>query len=75
MILYPTIELQNGRCVSLYRGRIDEPQIWHVDPVEKAREFAAAGAQWLHVTDLDAVGGGDGQNNLIDDLIARAEAG
>lgn len=74
MILYPTIELQNGRCVSLYRGRIDEPQIWHVDPVEKAREFSAAGAQWLHVTDLDAVEGGEGQIDLIDNLIARAEA-
>ncbi len=37
MMIYPTIELQNGRCVSLHRGRIEEPQIWHVDPIAKAK--------------------------------------
>ena len=55
MMIIPAIELQNGRCVSLHRGRLDEPQIWHVDAVERARKFAAAGAEWLHVTDFDAV--------------------
>ena len=39
MIIYPTIELQNGRCVSLPRGNMSEAAIWHVDPVEKARDF------------------------------------
>ena len=37
MILYPTIELQNGRCVSLIRGRIEEPELWHVDPLKKVQ--------------------------------------
>ncbi|MEM6932891.1 MAG: HisA/HisF-related TIM barrel protein, partial [Pseudomonadota bacterium] len=50
MLIYPTIELQNGHCVSLIRGMMDEPSIWHVDPVEKARSFAAAGAEWIHAT-------------------------
>lgn len=72
MILYPTIELQNGRPVSLFRGRMDEPQIWHVDPVERAREFAAAGAQWLHVTDMDAVAGTGNNNEIVEDLILNA---
>jgi phosphoribosylformimino-5-aminoimidazole carboxamide ribotide isomerase len=69
MIIYPTIELQNGRCVSLFRGNLDEPQVWHVDPVAKAREFAEAGAEWIHVTDFDAVKGGDGNATLIDEII------
>lgn len=72
MILYPTIELQNGRCVSLFRGRLEEPQIWHVDPVEKAIEFARAGAQWVHVTDFDAIAGDDRNRALVDDIIRNA---
>ena len=48
MILYPMIELLDGQCISLFRGRTQEPHIWNVDPVEKAKSFAKAGAEWLH---------------------------
>jgi phosphoribosylformimino-5-aminoimidazole carboxamide ribotide isomerase len=72
MMIYPTIELQNGRCVSLHRGRIEEPQIWHVDPIAKARSFAAEGAEWMHVTDLDWVTGGDGSAGIVEDIIRHA---
>ncbi|MBF9032408.1 1-(5-phosphoribosyl)-5-[(5-phosphoribosylamino)methylideneamino] imidazole-4-carboxamide isomerase [Rhodobacterales bacterium HKCCE3408] len=75
MMIYPTIELQNGRCVSLHRGRLEEPQIWHVDPVAKAREFAQAGAEWIHVTDLDGVASpGNGHRQLLIDIIHKANA-
>lgn len=67
MIVIPTIELQNGRCVSLRRGKLEDAEIWHVDPVERAASFAEDGAEWLHVTDFDAVAG-DGDNR---DLIQR----
>jgi phosphoribosylformimino-5-aminoimidazole carboxamide ribotide isomerase len=70
MILYPTIELLNGRCVSLTRGRLDEPAIWHVDPVAKAAEFAAKGAEWMHLTDFDAMGGSNRNGDLIRRIIA-----
>lgn len=69
MILYPTIELQNRHCVSLNRGRLDDPVIWHVDPVEKAREFAAAGAEWMQVTDFDAINGDDQNTDIIEEII------
>jgi phosphoribosylformimino-5-aminoimidazole carboxamide ribotide isomerase len=72
MILYPTIELQDGRCVSLTRGRIEEPEIWHVDPVAKAKEFATLGAQWMHVTDLDAVKGLNTNRDLVLNIIRAA---
>lgn len=72
MILYPLIELQNGRCVSLHRGRPEEPQIWHVDPVEKARSFADAGAEWLQITDFDAMAGDDQNVDLIREIIRAA---
>lgn len=71
MILYPIIELQNGRCVSLHRGRLDEPQVWHVDPVKKALEFVEAGAEWIHITDFDAIAGDDRNRNLIDEIIRQ----
>lgn len=69
MIVYPTMELQNGRCVSLDQGRLDQPTIWHVDPVETARGWAAAGATWMHLTDFDAVDGGDGNAALVEEII------
>lgn len=72
MILYPTIELKDGRCVSLPKGRIDEPAIWHVDPVEKAKEFAHAGAEWMHVTDFDAIGGTSRNRDLVKRIINEA---
>lgn len=55
MILYPTIELLGAKPVSLYRGNLEEPEIWKVDAVEKAMEFAQAGAEWVHITDFDAI--------------------
>ena len=73
MIIYPTIELQNGRCVSLPRGNLSEAaSIWHVDPVAKAKEFAHAGAEWMHVTDLDAVTGKTTNHDLILKIIREA---
>ncbi len=72
MILYPMIELLDGRCVSLFRGRIDEPHIWHVDPVAKAKSFAKAGAAWLHITDFDAMSGDERNTDLIREIIRTA---
>ncbi|PRY22566.1 1-(5-phosphoribosyl)-5-[(5-phosphoribosylamino)methylideneamino] imidazole-4-carboxamide isomerase [Aliiruegeria haliotis] len=71
MILYPTIELLDGRCVSLFRGNIDEPQIWHVDPLERAISFAQAGAEWIHITDFDGVGGSDRNTELLREIIGQ----
>lgn len=72
MMIYPTMEIQNGRCVTLEKGRLDEPQIWHVDPVETARGFAAAGAEWMHLTDFNALEGDNCNEELITDIIRGA---
>ncbi|MDE0531230.1 MAG: 1-(5-phosphoribosyl)-5-[(5-phosphoribosylamino)methylideneamino] imidazole-4-carboxamide isomerase [Albidovulum sp.] len=71
MIIYPTIQLMNGRCVSLFRGRTEEPRIWHVDPLEKAKEFYAAGAEWMHITDFDAMEGDYRNSELILSIIRQ----
>ncbi len=72
MMIYPTIELQNGRCVSLNRGRLDDPQIWHVDPVAKAKSFAEDGAEWLHLTNFDWVAGNEGTTEIVQEIIRQA---
>ncbi len=71
MILYPTIELLKGRPVSLRRGRLEEPQIWNVDPLETALGFAEAGASWMQITDFDAMFGEDQNVELIGDIIRK----
>lgn len=71
MIIYPTLEILNGKCVSLTRGRLEEPVIWHVDPVETAQQFASVGAEWMHVTDMNALMG-DGNNDALIENIIRA---
>ncbi|MCE8506905.1 1-(5-phosphoribosyl)-5-[(5-phosphoribosylamino)methylideneamino] imidazole-4-carboxamide isomerase [Ruegeria pomeroyi] len=73
MIIYPTMELQNGRCVTLERGRLDAPMLWHVDPFETVSGWVSAGAEWMHLTDLDAVEGRDGNAELVEQIIRKAE--
>lgn len=73
MRVYPTMELQNGRCVTLDKGRLDSAMLWHVDPVETARSWAAAGAEWMHLTDFDAIEGNDGNTELVEQIIRSAE--
>jgi len=53
MDLYPAIDIRDGGAVRLAQGDFDR-QTGYGDPVELARSFAAAGAPWLHVVDLDA---------------------
>ena len=72
MMIYPTMEIQNGRCVSLEKGRLDEPLIWHVDPVETAKGFAAAGAEWMHITDFNAIEGDYRNEELVLKIIRAA---
>lgn len=53
MILYPAIDLKDGRCVRLQRGDMATATVFNDDPAAQATAFAGAGAAWLHVVDLD----------------------
>jgi phosphoribosylformimino-5-aminoimidazole carboxamide ribotide isomerase len=63
MIVIPAIDLRDGRCVRLTQGRRSEVTVYNDDPVAVAREFAAAGAEMLHVVDLDGAFSGSGSPN------------
>jgi len=53
MYIIPAIDLRDGKCVRLIQGQYDRQIDYRDDPTEQAREFSAAGAQWLHIVDLD----------------------
>ena len=74
MMIYPYVALQGGRCVNLLRGRIDEPVVYDVDPLETAIGFARDGAEWIHVVDLDAVDGKGSNEELIREIIRKSGA-
>ncbi len=70
--LYPAIDLRDGRCVRLYQGDYGQETVYGDDPVAQARAFAAAGAPWIHVVDLDAARTGDPRNRAVVAAIAAA---
>jgi phosphoribosylformimino-5-aminoimidazole carboxamide ribotide isomerase len=53
MIVIPAIDLKNGLCVRLMQGRKSEMTVYNENPVEVAKQFASAGANLIHVVDLD----------------------
>lgn len=61
MIIYPAIDIKQGRCVRLYKGRADEATDYG-DPVSTALQWQQQGAQWLHLVDLDGAFSGRAEN-------------
>jgi len=70
--LYPAIDLRGGRCVRLVEGDFSRETTYGDDPVAMAATFAAAGARWIHVVDLDAARTSDPVNRPIVARIASA---
>ena len=62
MILYPAIDLKQGRCVRLVRGDMDQATVFNDDPAAQARTFRESGASWLHIVDLDGAFAGAPMN-------------
>ena len=53
MIIFPAIDMHNGRCVRLLQGRIEDETIYSEDPIMVSQEWQHQGASWLHLVDLD----------------------
>jgi phosphoribosylformimino-5-aminoimidazole carboxamide ribotide isomerase len=53
MLIFPAIDIRGGKCVRLRQGRQEEETVFSDDPVAMGRKWQDAGAQWLHVVDLD----------------------
>ena len=72
MRIVPAIDLKGGRCVRLVEGREESAKVYDRDPVEAALSYERAGAELIHLVDLDgAFVGGASENRSIIGTIAR----
>ncbi len=62
MIVFPAIDIRNGKCVRLTEGRFDKETIFGDKPEEMAKKWASMGAEFLHVVDLDGALAGKSVN-------------
>ena len=75
MIVIPAIDLKDGRCVRLAQGRKSDVTVYNEDPLAAAKEFAAAGAEMIHVVDLDGAFSGSGSPNreVVKQIVANID--
>jgi phosphoribosylformimino-5-aminoimidazole carboxamide ribotide isomerase len=62
LILYPAIDIRDGKAVRLIQGDYDQETAYDDDPVVAARRWVDGGARWLHVVDLDGARAGEPVN-------------
>ena len=62
MLIFPAIDLMGGEAVRLYKGDYAQKTVYSADPVAVAKEFRAAGAEWVHLVDLDGAKSGETPN-------------
>jgi phosphoribosylformimino-5-aminoimidazole carboxamide ribotide isomerase len=72
MILYPAIDLKDGKAVRLLRGDMDKATVFNDNPAAQARAFVAAGCQWLHLVDLNGAFAGTPVNGAAVEAILDA---
>ncbi len=72
MIIYPAVDVRDGKCVRLTQGEFNKETIYADNPVEMALRWEEMGAQYLHVVDLDGARSGKAQNiAVISEMAAK----
>ena len=74
MIVYPAIDIRNGKCVRLLQGAFDQETVYSDDPVAMAQQLVQKGAQWIHVVDLDGARTGVASNLPIIQALVKLGA-
>jgi len=74
MILFPAIDLKEGRCVRLKQGDMAQATVFNDDPAAQAADFERQGFQWLHVVDLDGAFAGKPMNAAAVEAILKRVA-
>ncbi len=72
MILFPAIDLKEGRCVRLVQGDMDQATVFNDDPADQALSFEKQGFSWLHLVDLDGAFAGQPMNAQAVEAILAA---
>src|SRR5690606_39015275 len=70
MILFPAIDLKDGKCVRLKLGDMDQATIFNDSPAAQARSFEDQGFEYLHVVDLNGAFAGESVNGAaVEDIL------
>jgi phosphoribosylformimino-5-aminoimidazole carboxamide ribotide isomerase len=70
MIIYPAIDVLDGKVVRLRQGRLDAVKVYNESPLDQAEQWQEQGAEWIHVVDLDGAVLGRPQNlTSISDIV------
>lgn len=72
MIIFPAIDIKNETCVRLYRGEMDSAEQVADSYLTAAAAFKAAGAEWIHMVDLDGACAGERKNAHVFLEVAKA---
>ena len=80
MILYPAIDLLEGKCVRLFKGDFKQSTVYMDEPLLWAKELERSGTEWLHVVDLDGAKNPDNRQtalitNLVNNTNLRIQTG
>ena len=65
MILYPAIDLKDGKCIRLKKGELKEITFYNSDPFDQAKSFVSMGAKWIHMVDIDGAFQGKSLNHNV----------
>jgi phosphoribosylformimino-5-aminoimidazole carboxamide ribotide isomerase len=71
VVVIPAIDLFGGKCVRLIKGDYQRPTVYSDDPLDVVEEFARAGAEHLHLVDLDAARGTGDNRAVIESIVRR----
>lgn len=72
MIIYPAIDIRDGKAVRLVEGDFARETVFDADPVDAALRWQAAGAEWIHIVDLDGARDGVRANAPVIERIRKA---
>ncbi len=74
MIIFPAIDLKNGKCVRLLKGDMNQVTIFNDHPANQAKEFENFGFKFLHIVDLDgAIAGQTSNEESVKNILANVK--
>ena len=72
MYLLPAIDILDGKAVRLAKGDYAKVTVYNENPVEQAKVFEDAGAEWLHMVDLDGAKSGNADNiRVVEEILSK----
>lgn len=71
MIIFPAIDIRNGKCVRLIQGDYNQEKVYNDSPVDTAKMWEEKGASYIHIVDLDGAKTGNSMNKAVIQHIAK----